>query len=138
MSRLLANLKELKALPAGGKATFRAKALRVWEEGGLTMALVGDETALTRVEIGDADVQEGVSYEFRDAQVREYPGGWHSASIVDCGSVSRLDEGVEIPQDETYIERTFKILSGIQRKKARREGRSQAWEHPVKSERGKR
>ena len=34
-----------------------------------------------------------------------------------------IDEDISTPQDEAYIERTFKILSGIQRKRGRKEGR---------------
>lgn len=131
MSRDLADLKQLKESEAGDSVTFRSRALRVWEEGGLRMALVGDPTALTRIEIGDAEVAEGTSYEFRDAQVRTYPGGWHSASLVGQGVAVALGYEIEVPQDPAYIERTFKILSGIQRKKARKEGRSPAWQHPA-------
>jgi len=131
LTRELANLKQLKESKAGDSVTFRARALRVWESGGLRMALVGDASALTRIEIGDADIEEGASYEFEEAEVRTYPGGWHSASVAGHGSVRRLDNEVEVPQDPAYIERTFKILSGIQRKKARKEGRSPAWEHPA-------
>jgi hypothetical protein len=63
--------------------------------------------------------------------VRQYPGGWTSVSVVDGGEVRELDEEIDVPQDEAYIERTFKILSGIQRKKARQEGRAPPWEHPA-------
>jgi len=45
------------------------------------MCLAGDESALTRLELGDATVEPGRSYEFRDTLVREYPsrraGGRH-------------------------------------------------------------
>lgn len=131
MSRKLVNLKELKDSKTGESVTFQAKALRVWESGGLRMALVGDASALTRIEVGDADIDEGASYEFEDAEVRTYPGGWHSASIADSGSAQRLRHRIEVPQDPAYVERTFKILSGVQRKKARKEGRAPAWEHPA-------
>ena len=53
-----------------------------------------------------------------------------SGSIPEAGSVSllepealALDEDITILQSEAYIERTYKILTGVQRKKARREGR---------------
>jgi hypothetical protein len=46
-----------------------------------------------------------------------------------------LSEEVPAPQDEAYVERTFKILSGVQRKKGRREGRLPAWQHPADGER---
>jgi hypothetical protein len=104
----------------------------VWEVGGLRMCLAGDATGLTRIEIGDADIEAGKSYEFRDATVRQYPGGWTSISIADGGSAVFLPEDIETPQDEAYIERTFKILSGIQRKKGRKDGRLPAWQHPAK------
>jgi len=129
-AKTLANLKVLKLCRAGERVTFRARALHFWEIGGLRMCLVGDETALTRIEIGDATVEQGASYEFRDALVREYPGGWHSASLAEGGEVALLEEEVSVSQDETYIERTYKILAGVQRKKGRREGRVAPWRHP--------
>jgi hypothetical protein len=95
------------------------------------MALVGDASGLTRVEIGDAAVEDG-SYEFRNARVVQYLRGWTSVSIAAGGEAVPLAEDIEVPQDEAYIERTFKILSGVQRKKGRKEGRLPAWEHPAK------
>ena len=50
------------------------------------MCLVGDESALTRVDVGTGSVEEGRSYEFRDALVRAYPGRWHSVSLLEDGS----------------------------------------------------
>jgi hypothetical protein len=126
----LPNVKAIKSAAEGERVSFRARVLRVWETGGLRMALVGDASALTRIEIGDAAVEKVKSYEFRDAVVKQYPGGWTSASIADMGEALELGEPIEVPQDEAYIERTFKILSGIQRKKARREGRLPPWRHP--------
>ncbi len=120
-----------KACAAGERVTFRAKVLRAWEVGGLRMCLVGDESGLTRVETGEGGVEVGKSYQFRDASVRQYPGGWTSLSIAEGGAAVALVENVETPQDEAYIEKTFKILSGIQRKKGRREGRLPAWQHPA-------
>jgi len=125
-------VKELKSLASGEEAAFRARVLRLWEVGDLRMALVGDESGLTRVELGAAAVEEGCSYEFRRAAVRQYEGGWTSVSIAGGGEALVLDGDVPVPQDEAYIERTFKILSGIQRKKGRREGRLPPWEHPAK------
>jgi hypothetical protein len=119
----------------GEWVTFRARVLRFWEAGGLRMCLVGDESGLTRVEIGAAAVEPGRSYEFRDAAARQYPGGWTSLSIADRGSAIPLSVDVHAPQDEAYIERTFKILSGVQRKKGRREGRLPAWQHPAEGKR---
>ncbi|MDO8616525.1 MAG: hypothetical protein Q7T33_12455 [Dehalococcoidia bacterium] len=130
--RLLPNVKAVKACQTGELVSFRARALRLWETGGLRMCLAGDESALTRVEVGGADVRPGRSYEFRDALVREYPGGWHSASITPQGSAVPLTEDVPISQTEEYIEYTYKILTGVQRKKARREGRLPPWQHPAK------
>ena len=128
----MATVKELKSLAPGEEATFRARALRLWDIGGLRMALVGDESGLTRVELGAAVVEEGRSYEFTRAAVRQYEGGWTSVSIANGGEALAIDEDVAVPQDEAYIERTFKILSGIQRKKGREEGRLPPWEHPAK------
>ena len=96
------------------------------------MCLVGDESALTRVELGEATVEEGRSYEFRDALVRAYPGRWRSASLVGRGEALPLVEDLPISQDEAYVERTYKILSGVQRKKARKEGRIEPWTRPAK------
>ena len=124
-----------KACAPGERVTFRARVLRVWEVGGLRMCLVGDESGLTRVETGEAAVERGRSYEFRDAAVRQYPGGWTSLSIAEGGVAVALSEDVPAPQDEAYIERTFKILSGVQRKKGRREGRLPAWQHPAEAKR---
>lgn len=124
-------VKALKQLAPGDRATFRAKVLRYWEVGGSRMALVGDASGLTRIELGDAAVETGESYKFREALVRQYPGGWTSVSIAGGGSAVRLGETIDVPQDEAYIERTYKILAGIQRKKGRREGRLPAWEHPA-------
>lgn len=130
MATPLANVGQIKNIPAGERVTFRAQALRFWSIGGLRMALVGDESALTRIELGDRECEAGRSYEFREMVVREYPGGWHSASVAD-GSDMVVIEDVPVSQDEAYIERTFKILSGIQRKKARKAGRLEAWQHPA-------
>jgi hypothetical protein len=130
----VANVKDTKAAAAGERVSFRAKALRVWETGGLRMCLAGDASGLTRVEVGQADVCEGGSYEFRDATVRQYPGGWTSLSIAEGGQAVAVAGDIPVPQDEAYIERTFKILSGIQRKKARKEGRLAAWRHPAAKE----
>ncbi len=119
----------------GERISFRARVLRVWEVGGLRMCLVGDESGLTRVETGAAAVEQGRSYEFGDAAVRQYPGGWTSLSIADGGSAIPLSVDVRAPQDEAYIERTFKILSGVQRKKGRREGRLPAWQYSAEGKR---
>jgi len=132
----VSSVKDLKALASGEEATFRARVLRLWEIGGLRMALVGDESGLTRIELGEAAVAEGSSYEFRRAAVRQYEGGWTSVSIADGGEALAIEESIPVPQDEAYIERTFKILSGIQRKKGREEGRLPPWEHPAKQSGG--
>jgi len=133
--RSLANLKALKDCEEGDRVTFRARVLRLWEIGGLRMCLVGDESALTRVEIGQAAVGEDESYEFHNMAVREYPGGWHSASFTEESRAVPLDYDVAISQDEAYIERTYKILSGVQRKKGRAAGRVAPWRHPASTER---
>jgi len=132
----VARVKDLKTLAPGEAATFRARVLRLWEVGGLRMALVGDESGLMRIELGDAEVEDRRSYEFRGASVRQYEGGWTSVSIADGGEAVLLAEDVETPQDQAYVERTFKILSGVQRKKGRAEGRLPAWEHPAKRDEG--
>jgi hypothetical protein len=129
----MVTVKSTKDCAPGERVTFRAKVLRLWEVGGLRMCLVGDASGLTRVEIGDAKVELGKSYEFREATVRQYPGGWTSVSIADGGSAVESEE-ITVPQDEDYIERTYKILAGVQRKKGRREGRLPAWEHPAKED----
>jgi len=131
---ILPDVKATKARRAGERVTFRARVLRLWEVGGLRMCLVGDASGLTRVELGQAEVVDRASFEFRNAEVRQYPGGWTSLSIAEGGSVMSLPEEIDVPQDEDYIERTFKILSGIQRKKRRREGRLPPWSHPAGSE----
>ncbi|TMG07316.1 MAG: hypothetical protein E6I02_06225 [Chloroflexi bacterium] len=133
--KALQNLKALKVLAAGERVTFRARVLRFWEAGGLRMCLVGDASALTRVEIGEVRVQEDENYQFRNAVVREYPGGWHSASLDERSSIVPLDYDVPVSQDEEYIERTFKILSGIQRKRGREAGRLPPWRHPSSKDR---
>lgn len=130
----LSTVRETKGFAPGERVTFRAKALRVWVVGGLHMCLVGDASGLTRTETGDAKIELGNSYEFRDAIVRQYSGGWTSISIADGGSAVPLEDEIETPQDEAYIERTYKILAGIQRKKGRREGRLPAWQHPAEKE----
>lgn len=127
---------DIKAQPAGERVTFRAQALRFWDVAGVRMALVGDESALTRIELGDRECDAGRSYEFRDLIVKEYPGGWHSASVGERSEVVALAEAVPVSQDEAYIERTYKILTGVQRKKARKEGRLDPWKHPGSRERG--
>jgi hypothetical protein len=127
------DVRSTKDCAPGERVTFRARVLRVWEVGGLRMCLAGDESGLTRVETGEAAVERGRSYEFRDAAVRQYPGGWTSLSIADGGSAIALTVDVQAPQDEEYIERTFKILSGVQRKKGRREGRLPDWQHPAEA-----
>jgi hypothetical protein len=130
---MLASLKELKSRRDGEYVSFRARVLRLWEVGGLRMCLVGDESALSRIELGQAAVDEGKSYEFRDALVRAYAAGWHSAALTETSEVVALDEDIAVPQDEAYIERTFKILSGVQRKKGRAAGRVEPWRHPARS-----
>jgi probable F420-dependent oxidoreductase len=131
-ARELASLKELKSCADGERVTFRARVLRLWEIGGLRMCLVGDESALTRIELGGAQVEEGKSYEFGNAVVREYPGGWHSAALTETSDAIALDDDIGVSEDEAYIERTFKILSGVQRKKGRVAGRVAPWRHPAR------
>ncbi len=131
-ARNLENLKALKACADGERVTFRARVLRLWEVGGLRMCLVGDESALMRVEIGEAALREGGSYRFGEAVVREHPGGWHSAMLAGASGASPLDHDVPVSQDEAYIERTFRILSGVQRKKGRAAGRVAPWQHPAR------
>ena len=134
-ARAVQQLKALKAVAPGDRVTFRARVMRLWQIGGLRMCLVGDASALMRVEIGGATVEVRKSYEFRNAVVREYPGGWHSASMDEESSVAPLGFEVEISQDEEYIARTFKILSGVQRKKGRVAGRLPPRRHPSSRER---
>ena len=128
---VLENLKELKTRDDGDRVAFRAQVLRFWQVGGLRMALAGDESALVRVEIGAVVLEEKESYEFRDAVVRTYPGGWHSVSLTDGSTVSALEEAVPVSQSDEYIERTYKILAGVQRKKGRAAGRLPPWRHPA-------
>lgn len=127
----MASVKDLKSLKPGETATFRARVLRLWEVGGLRMALVGDSSGLIRIDLGEAAVEVGASFEFTGATVQQYPGGWTSVSIAREGAAIQTDD-VPVPQDEAYIERTYKILAGIQRKKGRREGRLPEWQHPAK------
>ena len=91
---------------------------------------------LIRSRLGRGVVGEGRAHEFRRAAVARYEGGWTSVSIAGGGGAA-LAEDVVVPQDEAYIERTFKILSGIQRKKGRQEGRLPPWEHPEKRDGGR-
>ncbi len=132
----IGSVSEIKGLRTGQRVTFRAQALRFWDVAGARMALVGDESALTRIELGDRGCEAGRSYEFRNLIVREYPGGWHSASVAEGSEVIPLAETVPVSQDEVYIERTFRILTGVQRKKARKEGRLPPWKHPGSEESG--
>ena len=132
----LKKVRDTKDCAPGERVSFRARVLRLWEVGGLHMCLVGDSSGLTRVELGDAAVAPGRSYEFRDAEVRQYAGGWTSISIAEGGLAVALHEEIEVSQDEAYIERTFKILVGIQRKKGRRQGRLPAWKHPAEAKEG--
>ena len=132
----LGTLKELKSCADGDRVTFQARVLRLWEIGGLRMSLVGDESALTRIELGEAVVGESKSYEFGNAIVREYPGGWHSVALTETSEVIALDEDISVSQGEAHIERTFKILSGVQRKKGRAAGRVAPWRHPARLDRG--
>lgn len=121
---------EIKGRTGGDVVTFRARTLRCWDMAGIRMALVGDESALTRIELGSLQCDAGQSFEFRDLVVKEYPGGWHSASVAGASEIVQLAEQVPVSQDEAYIERTFKILTGVQRKKARRAGNLPPWRHP--------
>ena len=132
-ARELITLTELKSAEDGERITFRARVLRLWEVGGLRMCLAGDESALTRVELGETAVEEDKSYEFRNAVVRDYPGGWHSAAVTAGSETMVLNDDVLVSQDEAYIERTFKILSGVQRKKGRAAGRVAPWRHPARA-----
>jgi len=129
---IVENLRALKACADGERVTFRARVLRLWEVGGLRMCLVGDESALMRVETGEAELREGESYRFGEAVVQEHPGGWHSAMLTETSCVTPLDHDVRVSQDEAYIERTYKILSGVQRKKGRAAGRVAPWQHPAR------
>ena len=136
MTQELGSVQDIKTCREGDRVSFRARALRLWEVGGLRMCLVGDKSALTRVELGRAAVEESRSYEFRDALVQAYPGRWHSVSLTGGGKALPLAEDLPISQDKAYIERTYKILTGVQRKKARREGRVEPWTHPGRERAG--
>lgn len=131
MTAALESLRELKTREDGQRVTLRAQVLRFWETGGLRMALVGDESALVRVEVGDAVLDEKQSYEFSDAVVKTYPGGWHSLALTEGSTVSLLERPVLVSQSDEYIERTYHILAGIQRKKGRAAGRLPPWRHPA-------
>ena len=74
MTQELGSVQDIRTYRQGDRVSFRARALRLWEVGGLRMCLVGDKSALTRVELGRAAVEESRSYEFRDALVQAYPG----------------------------------------------------------------
>jgi hypothetical protein len=132
----LESLHGLKSRTDGQRVTFRAKVLRLWEVGGLRMVLIGDESALVRVDIGDVGLEENRSYTFRDALVKTYPGGWHSLSLDGESRIVPLDSDVPISQTAEYVERTYKILSGIHRKKGRAAGRVQPWRHPAAKQTG--
>ena len=54
MTQQLGSVRDIKNFTSGDRVSFRARVLRVWEVGGLRMCLVGDESALTRVELGKA------------------------------------------------------------------------------------
>lgn len=133
----LESVKALKSCRAGERVSFRARILRVWEVAGQAMCLVGDETALTRVELAGQAVTPGRSYEFRNALVREFPArrpgapSWHSASLMG-GEAVPLAQEINVSQPEEYIERTYRILAGIQTKRARREGLMGPWQHPAR------
>lgn len=131
IAQSLTDLKSLKACRARDRVTFRARVLRFWEIGGLRMCLVGDRSALTRIDVGTISIETDRSYEFRNLLVREYAGGWHSASVVDGSEIIELGDDVAISQDEAYIERTYKILAGVQRKKGRQRGRVAPWRHAL-------
>ena len=64
---------------------------------------VGDESALVRIELGEAVVEEAQSYEFGDAVVKNIPGGWHSASLTETSEVIVLTSDISVSQDEVYI-----------------------------------
>lgn len=136
-TKRLENVRALKACQAGERVSFRARVLRVWEIAGEAMCLVGDETALTRVELAGAQVERGASYEFHNALVREFPArrpgapSWHSASLLG-GEAVPLAEEIEVSQTEEYIERTYRILAGVHTKRARQEGLLGPWEHPAR------
>jgi hypothetical protein len=128
----LESVREVKERRPGERVSFRARVLRAWETGGRRMCLVGDPSGLMRVELGLApDCREGASYEFRNAAVQAYPGGWHSLALDDQSEAAPLAEEIETPQPPEYIERTYRILAGVQRKKARKEGRLPPWRHPA-------
>lgn len=128
---VLERLDELKARADGEIVSFRAQVLRLWEVGGMRMALVGDASALVRVAIGDVQIEDGKSYEFCDTVVNTYPGGWHSLALTGASIVAALQETVLVSQSEEYIDRTYRILAGIQRKKGRAAGRLPPWRHPA-------
>lgn len=135
--RGLESVAALKGCRAGERVSFRARVLRVWEVAGQAMCLVGDQTALTRVELAGQAVVPGGSYEFRNALVREFPARrpgaptWHSASLMG-GEAVPLGQEVSISQTDEYIERTYRILAGVHRKRARREGLLGPWQHPAR------
>jgi hypothetical protein len=59
-----------------------------------------------------------MSYEFRNGVVRAYPGGWHSAALDEGSEAVPLGAQIPLSQDEAYIERTYRILSGCSARRA--------------------
>jgi hypothetical protein len=51
--------------------------------------------------------------------------------LTEDSSAAPLAEEVTVSQSDEYIERTYKILAGIQRKKGRAAGRLPPWRHPA-------
>ncbi len=81
------------------------------------MCLVGDETGLVRIGLGGHQVQAERTYLFEGLEVRVYSGGWHSLELTPYGRVLAMEHPVNVTADDKYVQRVYKILTGLERKR---------------------
>ena len=129
----IVKVEEAKSLTPGREVSLIAMVLRTWQVRDSGMCLVGDETGLMRIGLGDGNalqsgrgdlaptgqVQEGCTYLFEGLAVRVYTGGWHSLELSAYGRVLASDQPISVTADEKYIQQVYKILTGLERKRQR-------------------
>jgi hypothetical protein len=129
-ARIVVSVKEVKACAGDERVALRAQVLKTWtfqdgREKGQAACLVGDRSGVMHIDIPqEEDVAVGMSYLFDGLRVLVYPGGWHSLDADTSTRILPLDEAVPVSAEPAYIERVYKILTGVRRKRARREAQS--------------
>ena len=108
----------LRSVRPGREVSLLARVLRTWEAGAFRMCLLGDDTGLIRLRLAQDGVEEGRAYVFGRVRVLRFTGGWQSLQATPNSEMVPSDEPVRVAADDAYISRVYKILTGLEKKRA--------------------